>query len=118
MSVTGRTGIGIPTVLLHEGEGHTVTVETKEGDLYRGFLHESEDNMNLFMKNVTYTNKEGKTRKLDQVYLRGDQVCFIVLPEILSNAPMFSRVNKHRQTKGRYTPKGAGMTRTRHNVMM
>lgn len=67
MSVTGRVGIGIPTVLLHEGEGHTITVESKHGEIYRGFLHESEDNMNVFMKNVTYTNKNGKTSKLEQV---------------------------------------------------
>mmetsp|Transcript_7129 Transcript_7129/g.8199 ORF Transcript_7129/g.8199 Transcript_7129/m.8199 type:complete len:116 (+) Transcript_7129:37-384(+) len=111
MSVTGRVGIGIPTVLLHEGEGHTITVESKHGEIYRGFLHESEDNMNVFMKNVTYTNKNGKTSKLEQVYIRGDQITFVILPDILAEAPMFARVVKHKATKGKFTPQGSGTAR-------
>ncbi len=38
MSVTGRTGIGIPTILLHECESLVATVEMKDGTLYRGKL--------------------------------------------------------------------------------
>ena len=111
MSVTGRKGIGIPTVLLHEGEGHTITVESKSGEIYRGFLHESEDNMNVFMKNVTYTDTKGQVKKLEQVYIRGDQIVFVLLPDILANCPMFERVVKHKLTKGRFTPQGAGTAR-------
>ena len=45
MSVTGKRGVGVPVILMHDGEGTIVTVETKNGDLYRGFLDETEDNM-------------------------------------------------------------------------
>lgn len=38
--------IGVPVKLLHEAEGHTVTIELKTGELYRGKLIEAEDNMN------------------------------------------------------------------------
>ena len=35
--------IGIPIKLLHEAEGHTVTIELKTGEIYRGKLIEAED---------------------------------------------------------------------------
>ena len=67
MSTTGRVGIGIPTVLLYEGEGHTITVENKSGELYKGLLVRAEDNMNLKLKNVVFTDKRGVDVKLDEV---------------------------------------------------
>ena len=42
--------IGVPIKLLHEGEGHVVTVELKNGETYRGMLVEAEDSMNCQMK--------------------------------------------------------------------
>lgn len=41
--------MGVPIKLLHEGEGHGVTVEMKNGEIYRGHLNEAEDTMNCFM---------------------------------------------------------------------
>jgi hypothetical protein len=38
--------IGVPVKVLHEAEGHIVTVETTSGEVYRGKLIEAEDNMN------------------------------------------------------------------------
>ena len=40
-------GLGVPVKVLHEAEGHVVTVEASTGELYRGTLIEAEDNMNL-----------------------------------------------------------------------
>ena len=40
-------GLGVPVKVLHEAEGHVVTVEASTGELYRGVLIEAEDNMNL-----------------------------------------------------------------------
>ena len=62
-------GVGIPVKLLHEAEGHTVTVETITGETYRGFLSESEDNMNCKINNLTMTHRDGKTTTLEQVSL-------------------------------------------------
>ncbi len=42
--------VGVPIKLLHEGEGHIVTVELKNGETYRGLLLESEDTMNCQLK--------------------------------------------------------------------
>lgn len=36
----------MPIKLIHEAEGHVVTIELKNGEIYRGLLQESEDTMN------------------------------------------------------------------------
>ena len=56
MSVTGKRGVGVPVILMHDGEGTIVTVECKNGDTYRGFLDETEDNMNCILKDATRTD--------------------------------------------------------------
>merc|ERR1711918_302987 len=83
--------IGVPIKLLHEAEGHTVTCESKTGEVYRGQLLEAEDNMNCYIGSVTMTAKDGRTSKLEQVAIRGSQIRFLILPDMLKNAPMFKK---------------------------
>ena len=91
MSVVGNNRVGIPIVVLHDAEGAVVEVETKIGELIRGLLFEAEDMMNLYLKNVVVLGTDGIKRKSPQVYLRGAEILFIVLPDMLKNAPMFKR---------------------------
>lgn len=49
--------MGIPVKLLHEASGHIVTVELKNGELYRGSMIECEDNWNCQLEDITYTAK-------------------------------------------------------------
>eukprot|EP00053_Salpingoeca_punica_P003891 m.45815 g.45815 ORF g.45815 m.45815 type:complete len:115 (-) comp12478_c2_seq1:170-514(-) len=81
--------IGIPIKLLHEAEGHTVTVELKNGEIYRGKLVEAEDNMNSQLTQITFTARDGRVSQLETVYIRGSKVRFFILPDMLKNAPMF-----------------------------
>jgi len=81
--------IGVPIKLIHEAEGHTVTVELKTGEVFRGNLIESEDNMNCQMSNVTYTARDGRITELEHAFLRGSKIRFMILPDMLKNAPMF-----------------------------
>ena len=46
----GKRGVGIPVILLHDAEGGIITIEMKNGDSYRGFLDEAQDNMNCTLK--------------------------------------------------------------------
>jgi hypothetical protein len=48
--VTGKRGAGIPIILLHDATGGTVTVELKNGCMYRGMLDDAQDNMNCTIK--------------------------------------------------------------------
>lgn len=49
MSGVATANVSVPIKLLHEGEGHAVTVEMKNGEIYRGHLNDAEDTMNCFM---------------------------------------------------------------------
>jgi small nuclear ribonucleoprotein D3 len=91
MSVVGNNRVGIPIVVLHDAEGAVVEVETKKGELIRGLLFEAEDQMNLYIKNAVIRDTNGVKRKVNQVYLRGTEIVFIVLPDMLKHAPMFNR---------------------------
>ena len=103
-------GLGVPVKLLHESLGHIVTVELKTGQLYRGKLAEgepslfadwpgsftlisfpssAEDNLNISLKDITVTGRDGRVSQLDQVYIRGSMVRFFIVPDMLQNAPMY-----------------------------
>ena len=62
--------IGVPVKVLHEAEGHIVTVETTTGEVYRGKLIEAEDNMNSQMASVTVTYRDGRVAQLENIYIR------------------------------------------------
>ena len=81
--------IGVPVKVLHEAEGHIVTVETTTGEVYRGKLIEAEDNMNSQMASVTVTYRDGRVAQLENIYIRFrlltsvDLYYFIFIPGVL-----------------------------------
>eukprot|EP00918_Siedleckia_nematoides_P087255 GHVU01191940.1.p3 GENE.GHVU01191940.1~~GHVU01191940.1.p3 ORF type:complete len:138 (+),score=15.97 GHVU01191940.1:47-460(+) len=81
--------VGIPIKLLYEGLGHIVNIEIRTGELYRGHMANAEDNMNIMLDKVTMTSRDGKLSQLDQIYIRGSQIRFIIFPDMLRHAPMF-----------------------------
>jgi small nuclear ribonucleoprotein D3 len=76
-------GVGIPVKLLHEAEGHTVTVELKTGETYRGELFEAEDNWNVQLKDVTATARDGRVSQLEHIFIRGSRVSRARSPRVL-----------------------------------
>ena len=83
--------IGVPGKVLNEAEGHVVTIELKNGEVYRGTMHHAEDNMNIQLENLVFTARDGHTSQLEAVYIRGSKIRFIILPDMLKNAPMFNK---------------------------
>eukprot|EP00884_Botryococcus_braunii_P014552 jgi/Botrbrau1/23098/Bobra.0243s0035.1 len=104
--MTSAKGVGIPIKLLHEAEGHYITVELKSGVFYRGELTEAEDNWNIQLKNVDATSKDGKVTHLEHIFVRGSRVLFMILPDMLKNAPMFKRIDP--STRNKSLPMGMG----------
>ncbi|KAF2027473.1 Sm-like ribonucleo protein, partial [Setomelanomma holmii] len=108
--------IGIPIKLLNEAAGHIITLEITSGEVYRGKLLEAEDNMNVQLKDITVTARDGRVSHLEQVYIRGSHVRYFIVPDMLRygsltdprNAPMF----RSRGTRGR----GVGLARGRATV--
>jgi len=110
--------LGVPVKLLHEAVGHTVTVELKTGELYRGKLDETEDNMNCQMVNVIMTARDGSQHPLEQAFIRGSHIKFVILPDMLKNAPMFRKdlVKAGREVGQREDFPGRGRGRGRGRV--
>jgi len=48
----------------------------------------AEDNLNIALKEITVTGRDGRVSQLDQVYIRGSMVRFFIVPDMLQNAPM------------------------------
>jgi small nuclear ribonucleoprotein D3 len=88
------TAVGVPLKILHEAEGHIITLETATGEFYRGKLIEAEDNMNCQMSDVTVTLRDGSTKTLENAFIRGSQIRFVILPDMLKNAPMFKNIGR------------------------
>ncbi|KAL7828563.1 hypothetical protein SRHO_G00321970 [Serrasalmus rhombeus] len=97
---TVKMSIGVPIKVLHEAEGHIVTCETTTGEVYRGKLIEAEDNMNCQMANITVTYRDGRVAQLEQVYIRGSKIRFLILPDMLKNAPMLKSMKNKNQAAG------------------
>lgn len=68
----------------------------------------AEDNMNVQLKDITSTARDGRVSHLDQIYIRGSHIRFFIVPDMLRNAPMF----RSRGTRGR----GVGLARGRATV--
>ena len=56
------------------------------------------------------TSRDGRVTKLEHVLLRGGQIKFVVLPELLKNAPIFKKVqalkSKKVEAQGKAAAKG------------
>ena len=61
--------------------------------------------MNIQLKDITCTARDGRISHLEQVYVRGSQIRFIIVPDMLKNAPLFKRMTD--RTRG--TAKGAAI---------
>ncbi|CED84523.1 sm-like ribonucleo protein [Phaffia rhodozyma] len=104
--------LGVPVKLLQESLGHVITVELKTGQTYRGKLIDAEDSLNIALREVTVTARDGRVSQLDQVYIRGSMARFFIVPDMLANAPMFKRVGPNAM-KGR----GIGTARGRATIL-
>ena len=57
--------------------------------------------MNVRLDDVTMFSKDGRSMPIEQVYVRGAQIRFVIVPSMFKHAPMFKRVKA--QAKQRVT---------------
>lgn len=55
-------------------------------ELFSDDLAIAEDNMNVQLKDITVTARDGRVSHLDQVYIRGSHVKFFIVPDMLRYA--------------------------------
>lgn len=93
MTTTAKA-VGVPIKLFHEGEGHMVTVELRNGEIYRGQLRDTEETMNCLITDVVMTARDGRVTKMENVYIRGSQIKFMILPDLLKHSPVLEKVKQ------------------------
>lgn len=67
-----------PTLLT----GQAACITRTRADIYL-FTFTAEDNMNVQLKDITVTARDGRVSHLDQVYIRGSHVRFFIVPDML-----------------------------------
>lgn len=67
--------------------------------------------MNVQLKDITMTARDGRLTQLDQVYIRGSHIRFFIVPDMLKNAPMFKQ-----QGAASMKGKGIGLGRGKATV--
>ncbi len=92
--------IGVPVKLLYEAQGLTASIEVSSGQTFRGKLASVEDNMNVNMREVTVTHRDGHVTVAESVFLRGSHITLFVLPDTLRHAPMFKNFAKKNRSRG------------------
>lgn len=56
--------------------------------------------LSLQMSNITVTYRDGRVAQLEQVYIRGSKIRFLILPDMLKNAPMLKSMKNKNQGSG------------------
>lgn len=70
--------------------------------------------MNCQLGNITLTARDGRVSNLEHAYIRGSKIRFLILPDMLKNAPMFKRVEVGKSSGGR--GRGLGLGRGRGGI--
>ena len=72
----------LPTELLKTAVNHTMSVELKNGETYAGLLVGIDKFMNLHMRDIVASDKDGERLwKIPDCYVRGNTVKGLRLPE-------------------------------------
>lgn len=49
----------------------------------------AEDSLNVSLREITLTGRDGRVSQLEQVYIRGSMIRYFIVPDMLQNAPMY-----------------------------
>ena len=84
----------IPLRLFHSAEEYNVTIELKTGEIYHGKLVSSSHNMDCQLNDALLINdndnNNNKNKKINSIFIRGSNVLYISLPDLLSKQKMFN----------------------------
>ena len=102
----------LPLTLLKVAQGHPMLVELKTGETYNGNLVAVDSWMNIHLRDVICTSKDGdKFWRMQEVYIRGTTIKYIRIPdEVLEMVKEDSQVVSAPK-KPRYGPRDGARTR-------
>ncbi|CAJ0951101.1 unnamed protein product, partial [Mesorhabditis belari] len=72
----------LPLSLLRTAQNHPMLVELKNGETYNGHLQSCDSWMNIHLRDVIFTSKDGdRFFKMAEVYIRGSTVKYLRIPD-------------------------------------
>jgi U6 snRNA-associated Sm-like protein LSm4 len=76
-----------PLALLKAAHGQPMLVELKSGETYNGVLHACDAFMNLCLREVICTSRDGdRFHRVDEVFVRGGNVKYVRVPDEVADA--------------------------------
>eukprot|EP00919_Chromeraceae_sp_WS-2016_P063015 GHVR01149148.1.p1 GENE.GHVR01149148.1~~GHVR01149148.1.p1 ORF type:complete len:131 (+),score=31.47 GHVR01149148.1:75-467(+) len=105
----------LPLTLLRTSHSHPMMVELKNGETYSGVLAASDGFMNLHMRDVVCTSRDGdRFWKLGECCVRGNNIKYLRLPDEIIDMAVedpkrdFKQPTRGRGTRGRGGVRGRG----------
>ena len=94
-----KKAVGTPVKVLQEAEAYTVSVATKDGSTFTGTLESVNDFLDCFVSNAEQVDKKGNVHKHNYVLLKGKNVYFVSMPEILEHSASVKNQNNYLKLK-------------------
>ncbi|XP_051123666.1 sm-like protein LSM4 [Andrographis paniculata] len=96
----------LPLSLLKTAQGHPMLVELKNGETYNGHLVNCDTWMNIHLREVICTSKDGdRFWRMPECYIRGNTIKYLRVPDEV--------IDKVEETKSRSDRKPPGVGRGR-----
>ncbi|KAL5983773.1 hypothetical protein ACLOJK_017864 [Asimina triloba] len=78
--------MGLPLSLLKTAQGHPMLVELKNGETYNGHLVNCDTWMNIHLREVICTSKDGdRFWRMPECYIRGNTIKYLRVPDEIGN---------------------------------
>ncbi|XP_057428226.1 sm-like protein LSM4 [Lotus japonicus] len=99
----------LPLSLLKTAQGHPMLVELKNGETYNGHLVNCDTWMNIHLREVICTSKEGtEFWRMPECYIRGNTIKYLRVPD-----EVIDKVQEETKTRTDRKPPGVGRGRGR-----
>ena len=102
-------GIMLPLSLLRAGKDNPMLVELKNGETYNGILINCDIWMNLSIRDVVCTSRDGsKFWKIPECYIRGNNIKYLRVPDEVIDKVVEEPTKRERDNAGRGRGRGRG----------
>ncbi|CAA0828200.1 Sm-like protein LSM4 [Striga hermonthica] len=99
----------LPLSLLKTAQGHPMLVELKNGETYNGHLVNCDTWMNIHLREVICTSKDGdRFWRMPECYIRGNTIKYLRVPD-----EVIDKVQEESKSRSDRRPPGVGRGRGR-----
>ncbi|PIN11319.1 Small nuclear ribonucleoprotein (snRNP) [Handroanthus impetiginosus] len=99
----------LPLSLLKSAQGHPMLVELKNGETYNGHLVDCDTWMNIHLREVICTSKDGdRFWRMPDCYIRGNTIKYLRVPD-----EVIDKVQEETKSRSDRKPPGVGRGRGR-----